>query len=145
MLQAARPLPFIPFTAATLAAAPVEFVRDVQPVLSEKCYHCHGPDEAARKAKLRLDVREEALKEREGVRAIVPGKVEESELWLRINSKDADEVMPPPKEHHTLTAAEVDIFRRWIADGAPYAKHWAFVTPRSAAVPASKDAANRNA
>jgi hypothetical protein len=116
-------------------ATPVDFNRDVRPIISEKCYHCHGPDEEARKAKLRLDIREETLKEREGVRAIVPGKPEDSELIVRIGSKDPDEVMPPPKEHHTLTAGECDTLRRWIAEGAKYADHWAFVAPRQAPIP----------
>ncbi|MEQ1858922.1 MAG: DUF1553 domain-containing protein [Chthoniobacteraceae bacterium] len=116
--------------AARGLAAPVDFTREVQPIISEKCYHCHGPDEEARKAKLRLDVRDDALRERDGVRAIVPGKPEQSDLIVRVSSKDPDEVMPPPKEHHTLTPAECDTLRRWIAEGATYAPHWAFERPR---------------
>src|SRR6187549_3878685 len=136
---------FLPISLTAVAALGVQpegvdFVRDVQPVLSEKCYHCHGPDEAARKAKLRLDVREEAIRERDGIRAIVPGKHDESDLWVRITSKDPDEVMPPPKEHHTLSPAEVETFKRWISDGAPYAKHWAFVKPQRASLPAGQAA-----
>jgi hypothetical protein len=144
MLFVARILPFLALAAAALADEPVDFVRDVQPVLSAKCYHCHGPDEKARKAELRLDLRDEALREQDGVRAIVPGKLEASDLWVRITSKDPEEVMPPPKEHHTLTPAEVDVFRRWISDGARYAKHWAFVKPHRPALPASADTLNRN-
>jgi hypothetical protein len=132
-------LPFL-FAASALAAGPVDFSRDVQPIISEKCYQCHGPDEDSRKAKMRLDVREDAMKERDGFRAIVPGKPEESELIVRIASKDPDEVMPPPKEHHALTAQEVDTLRRWIAEGAGYAKHWAFIPPKAELVSGSEGA-----
>lgn len=111
------------------AATPIDFNRDVRPILSEKCYHCHGPDEGSRKAKLRLDVRDDALKQRDGSRAIVPGQPDQSELIARIVSKDPDEVMPPPKEHHTISEAEVETLRRWIVEGAAYAPHWAFVKP----------------
>lgn len=117
-------------------AAPVDFNREVRPILSEKCYHCHGPDDESRKAKLRLDVRDDALKERDGVRAIVPGRPDDSELMIRVRSKDPDEMMPPPKEHHTMSAAECDTLARWITEGANYAQHWAFVKPTKPAVPA---------
>ncbi len=116
-------------------ATPVDFNRDVRPIISEKCYHCHGPDDQARKAHLRLDVRDEALKEREGVRAIVPGRPEQSDLIARITSKDPDEIMPPPKEHHTISEAECSTLQRWIAEGAKYAEHWAFVSPRQPSIP----------
>ena len=87
------------------SAATVDFNRDIQPILSENCYHCHGPDGAARKAKLRLDQKEGALGKNEDGRAIVaPGKPAESELITRIQSADSDEVMPPPKSHRKLTA-----------------------------------------
>ncbi len=115
----------------------VDFRRDVLPVISSKCFHCHGPDEKARKAKMRLDVREDALTDRDGVRAIVPGDPAKSEMILRIMSKDEEEVMPPPKEDKLLTAAEVEILRKWIVQGADYSQHWAFVKPQAVAVPAS--------
>src|SRR5687768_4458443 len=75
----------------------VDFRRDVLPVLSSRCFHCHGPDDKAREAKLRLDVREDAIKDRDGFQAIIPGNSAESEAIIRITSKDEDEVMPPPK------------------------------------------------
>ncbi len=119
-----------------LGAEKVDFNYEIRPLISSKCYQCHGPDEKARKAKLRLDVREEALKEHESGRAIVPGDPKASELMARIASKDPDEVMPPPKEEHALTPKEVDLFRRWIAEGAEYKAHWSFVKPVRPAVPA---------
>ncbi len=119
-----------------LAADKVDFNYDIRPLISSKCYHCHGPDEKARKAKLRLDLREDAIKEHESGPTIVPGDPKASELMNRLTSKDADEVMPPPKEEHALSAPEVDLFRRWIAEGAEYKPHWSFVKPTRPEVPA---------
>ena len=117
----------------------VDFRRDVQPIISAKCFQCHGPDEAARKAKLRLDVRDEALKDRKGTRAIVPGKPGQSEVWRRITTKDADDVMPPKKEGHPLTEPEIALLKKWIEQGAPYAEHWAFLKPQLPPLPAVKN------
>ncbi len=117
------------------AADKVDFNYDIQPILSSKCFHCHGPDEKSREAKLRLDIREEALKERDGIRAIVPGDLAASDLVERIMSKDKDEVMPPPKEGHPLEPREIELLKRWIAQGAEYKAHWSFVKPVRAAVP----------
>ncbi len=115
-------------TAATAsAAAPVDFAREVQPILAENCLHCHGPDAEDRKGGLRLDTREGALKGgKSGVATIVEHKPADSELIARILSTDEEEMMPPPKEKKTLTAAQKDTLARWIAEGAPYAAHWAF-------------------
>ena len=107
----------------------VDFNYDIRPIISAKCFHCHGPDEKSRKAKLRLDLREEALKEHEDGRTIVPGDVNASALVARITSKDRDEVMPPPKEDHPLSAAEIALLKKWIAQGAEYKPHWSFVKP----------------
>src|SRR5882757_1816213 len=115
--------------------AVVDFNRDVKPFLSEKCYHCHGPDEAARKAKLRLDVRTDAIKDRKDGPAIKPKDADGSEVMKRITTTDADDIMPPPKENKALTAREIEILRKWIAQGAPYAEHWAFVKPVRPEVP----------
>ena len=112
------------------AAEPVSFGRDVLPILSDNCFGCHGQDESHRKAKLRLDVREAALAKE----AFVPGKPDVSELIKRIVTADEDELMPPPKSHKArLSAAQVDILRRWIAEGAVWGKHWAFELPVKAA------------
>src|ERR1700761_3343795 len=84
--------------AAEAAGAKVDFNYDSRSIIATKCFHCHGPDEKSRKAKLRLDLRDEALKEHEDGKTIVPGSSADSALVARITSKDSDEVMPPPKE-----------------------------------------------
>jgi len=118
------------FAALAWAAEPVSFSRDVLPILSENCLSCHGPDESHRKADLRLDTFEGATAENDGVRAVVPGDPARSDLIARIVSQDPDEVMPPPKSHKPrLKPEEVDILRRWIAEGAKWGKHWAFEPP----------------
>ncbi len=124
----------------------VDFNYDIRPIISAKCFQCHGPDEKARKAKLRLDLREEALKEHEDGRPIVPGDVQASVLVARITSKDADEVMPPPKEDHALSAAEIELLKKWIAQGAEYKPHWSFQKPERPAVPVvgAQESAVRN-
>jgi hypothetical protein len=122
-------------------AAEVSFNRDIRPILSDNCYYCHGTDSNHRKAGLRLDNFEGATADNDGVRAIVPGDPAKSELWLRIISKDEDEVMPPPDAHKTpFTSAQRDLIRRWIEQGAKYEAHWAFVPPVKAAVPAGEAA-----
>lgn len=123
------------YAGGALAAQKVDFNYDIRPLISSKCYHCHGPDEKSRKAKLRLDQREDAIKEHESGVTIVPGDPAKSELMNRLTSKDPDEVMPPPKEEHALSAQEVDLFRRWIAEGAEYKPHWSFVKPTRTEVP----------
>jgi len=110
----------------------VEFNRDVRPILSENCFACHGPDKSHRKADLRLDLREEALKKE----AFVPGQPDESELLYRVLSDDPEEIMPPPDAHKILTAAQKDILKRWIESGAEYQPHWAYVNPTRPEVPA---------
>ncbi len=117
-------------------AAELSFNRDIRPLLSDNCYYCHGFDEKHREAGLRLDVRESALKDNDGVRAIVPGDLARSDLWQRIISKDEDDVMPPPKAHKKpFTSEQRELIKRWIEQGAKYEAHWAFVPPVRAAVP----------
>ncbi len=118
----------------------VDFGKQVLPIISQKCFHCHGQDEHSRKAKLRLDVREEAIKERkDGTFAIKPGDVKNSELVRRITSTDADEAMPPPKEAHPVSAGEVALLKKWIEQGAKYQKHWAFTPPTRPPIPTVKN------
>ncbi len=104
----------------------VEFNRDVRPILSENCFKCHGFDEKKREGKRRIDTREGALAENDGVRAIVPGKLAESEVHARIHSADADEQMPPPKSGKKLDDRQRAILDRWIEQGAEYQPHWAY-------------------
>jgi hypothetical protein len=120
--------------------AVVDFNRDVRPVLSEKCFQCHGADEKARKAKLRLDVRAEAVKDRDGTVAVKPKDADGSEVMKRILSTDPDEIMPPPKEGHALSSREIEIVKKWITQGAAYAEHWAFIKPVRPPVPQIHDA-----
>ena len=123
-------------TAALCAAEPLDYNRDIRPILSDKCFKCHGPDAAAREAKLRLDVRAEALAERRsGAIPIVPRKPELSEVVQRIESRFADERMPPADSNVTLAAAEITTLRRWIAEGAEYRPHWSFSRPEQTALP----------
>src|SRR6266478_6736708 len=112
----------------------VLFNRDIRPILSENCYACHGPDKNQRKAKLRLDVREVAL-ERE---VIVPGKPEESKLVEHIFATDPDEIMPPPKSQKKLTAAQKELLKNWVAAGAEYEPHWAYIKLERPEPPATK-------
>jgi mono/diheme cytochrome c family protein len=121
-------------TAETVAEDDVKFSRDVLPILSDNCFSCHGPDANARKADLRLDTKEGALRTENPV--IVPGKSAESDLVARITSPDPAEVMPPPKSNRKLTPAQIESLRRWIDEGAVWGKHWAFEPPQRPAVPA---------
>src|SRR5947209_6742718 len=105
----------------------VDFARDIRPILSENCFACHGPDDKARKAKLRLDTKEGAFgKLRGGGHAVVPGKAAESELLARVTTADASEKMPPPKSGKKLTARQLALLRQWVEQGAPWSTHWAF-------------------
>lgn len=124
-------LPLLCLSSAVLPAqAGLEFNRDIRPVLASKCYACHGPDEDKREGGLRLDVREEAVRE-----AIKPGRPEESEFWKRITTHDPEDVMPPPTSPKPLTDAERKLFRQWIAEGAEYQQHWAFLPIQRPPVP----------
>ena len=114
----------------------LSFNQDIRPILSDKCFACHGMDEDSREAKLRLDTPEGAFrKKRRGKSALVAGKPDESESWLRIISNDEDEMMPPPDSHKALSDQEKELIKRWIEEGASYQKHWAFEPPVMSAVP----------
>ena len=127
-------------TATTALAAPpgpVEFNRDVRPILSDKCFACHGLDAKKRKADLRLDLADSVMADRKGVRAVVPGEIGKSALWARINSADADEVMPPPETHKTVSPGEKETLKRWIEQGAKFQQHWSFEPIRKVEPPAT--------
>jgi hypothetical protein len=114
----------------------IDFDREIRPILSENCFACHGPDDKARKAKLRLDTRSGAFAElRGGGRALVAGKPAESELLRRVTAAEVEERMPPLKSGKKLTAGQIDRLRLWIEQGANWSEHWAFVTPVRPALP----------
>ena len=129
----------VPFAVAGIllvcGADPVSFTRDVLPILSDKCFACHGPDATSRKADLRLD---DATSARD-TGAIVPGKPEESELLKRVLSTNANTHMPPAKSGKKLTPQETELLRAWVASGARYEKHWAFVPVARPAIPAVRN------
>jgi len=116
-------------------AAKVSFNEHIQPILSEYCYHCHGPDKNTRKAELRLDVATDAFAPRKNGPAIVKGQPEKSAVLTRLFSKDPEVVMPPPEAHKTLKPEEIALMRQWISEGAVYEDHWAFIAPQRPAVP----------
>src|SRR6185437_3384462 len=115
----------------TFAAEPIEYNRDIRPILLENCFACHGADSAARKADLRLDRREAAIESG----AVAPGKPDDSELMRRILSTDPEEMMPPPATKKQLTAEQKETLRRWLAAGAEYQPHWSFIAPARPALP----------
>jgi len=118
------------------AAGHVDFNREIRPIFSENCFACHGPDDKARKAKFRLDVKADAFKPlKSGELAIVPGQPTRSRLIDRLTTKDPDDLMPPSKTGKTLSPKQIDSIRRWIAEGAEWPAHWAFVKPERPAVP----------
>ncbi len=140
-----RPALLLALACSAMADAKVSFNREIRPILSEQCFSCHGFDAKHRKADLRLDTREGALADNDGVRAIIPGDPAKSELWKRLLSSDPEEVMPPPEAHKPkLTAKQKETLRRWIEEGAPYEPHWAFTAPQRPALkekgPAAIDA-----
>ncbi len=113
----------------------VSYSRDILPIFSDTCFHCHGPDEKSRKAKLQLNTAESATQvARSGERAIVPGKPELSELIHRIESNDEDH-MPPKNSPRALTKNEIELLKQWILEGANYEQHWAFTIPQKSKIP----------
>jgi len=128
-------------SAALRAAEPVDFARDIRPILSENCFLCHGPDATQRKADLRLDTREGAFAKHEGSFPVVAGKPDESEVYLRITADDPQALMPPAKSGKKLSARQIELIKTWIAQGARWNSHWAFEAPRRPGVPATQSPA----
>jgi hypothetical protein len=120
---------------------PVEFNRDIRPILSDTCYTCHGPAKSARKGGLRLDTESGAFADLGGYRAIVPGNLKESHLWQRVSSDDTKERMPPPRSGKQLSKHQVELLRRWIEQGAKWQNHWSFIPPRRPELPAVRNKA----
>lgn len=130
--------PLITLCLATSALAePIDFSKQIRPILSENCFFCHGPDDKKREADLRLDDETAAKKNNDGVIAVVPGDPEKSALIERIVSTDPDEVMPPPKQHKTISPAQVALLKEWIKQGAKWGKHWSYEKVVRPAVPAA--------
>jgi Protein of unknown function (DUF1553)/Protein of unknown function (DUF1549)/Planctomycete cytochrome C len=124
------------------ADGPVRFNRDIRPIMSDTCFRCHGPDQRARMAGLRLDIRDEAVKKtRSGVTPIVPSDPDRSAVVERVFAANSAKIMPPQSAHKELTAAQKEIIRRWIAEGAAYEKHWSYEPVKRAQPPSP----NRNA
>ena len=126
--------------AAICSAEPINFSRQIRPILSENCIACHGPDDKGRKGKLRLDDEQDAKRDRKGDFVILPGKPEQSELIKRIESTDPDDVMPPPKQHKTIPAAQVALLKEWIRQGAPWGRHWSYEPVARPSVPKNGEA-----
>lgn len=126
------------------SAAPVDYDRQILPILSDNCYKCHGPDEGARKAHLRLDTKQGAFSIKDGKPILVPGKSGQSELIRRITSNDPDQHMPPAASHRRLTEAQIELIRNWVDQGAKWELHWAFVPPIRPTIPATSDPWCRN-
>ncbi len=125
---------------ANAASSKIQFNRDVRPILSQNCFACHGMDSAARKADLRLDRFADATAPRkDSLPPIAPGKPDKSELVRRVFTSDPDDQMPPPDSHKVLTAAQKEILKRWIAEGAKYQEHWALIAPTRPAPPKVRD------
>src|SRR5262249_48326388 len=123
------------FSSSAHADSPINYTRDIKPILSARCYTCHGPDEGKRKAKMRLDLRDEAIK-----KAIKPGDAKGSELISRVTSTEPTEVMPPPtSKMPQLTPKEIELMRQWIDQGAKFDTHWAYVKPVRPPLPVVKD------
>ncbi len=115
---------------------PIDFNREIQPILSENCYKCHGPDATARKGKLRLDRKEDALQRHDDKgSAIIPGQASKSPLFQRITTADTEDLMPPPKSNLKLTRSQIELLQRWIDQGAPWGEHWSWVKPSGPSVP----------
>ena len=122
--------------------AKVDFNNHIRPILSDRCFKCHGPDEKQRKANLRLDIADSAfaaLKESPGSFAIVPGDPAHSQVFLRISSTDTSEQMPPPSSNVSLSAYEIKLIEKWIRQGAEYKTHWAFIAPQPQQLPETEN------
>ena len=139
-------LPLVVFPAIAVGADPgaksvekVSFNRDIQPIFSDVCFKCHGPDEDQRVSDLRLDTKDGAMADLDDYRAIVPGDLEESELYRRITSPDPEQRMPPPDSGRSLTEEQIDSLTKWIEQGASWQDHWAFIAPLRPARPKTEN------
>ena len=140
-------LSFLAAARYTKAAEPasakkIDFNYEIRPILSDKCFNCHGPDHRKRKAGLRLDTKEGAFARlKSDGHAIVPGNLDDSELVARITAEDEADRMPPKSLGRTLTPHEIDLLKQWIMQGAEWKDHWAFIPPGEARLPAVRHSA----
>jgi len=134
-------IPRVPTAAQQIEPAPkpVDFDREIRPILSDNCFACHGPDEGQRQVSLRLDTKEGAFADRGGYQVIVPGKSSESRLFQRVSAKDEALRMPPAGFERNLTAKQIELIRRWIDQGAKWETHWSFVPPKRLPLPKVKE------
>ena len=123
----------------TRAATPIEFNRDIRPILADKCFACHGPDSASREADLRLDLEEQAKADRGGYAVVVPKNIDESALVQRITSEEESERMPPHETGKPLAPKEIELLKQWVAEGASWQLAWAYVPPKRVAAPVVSD------
>jgi hypothetical protein len=137
LVSLGRPGPLAAQAPASERSLParIEFNRDIRPILADNCFSCHGFDANRREADLRLDVVEAAIAQRDSGAAIVPGKPDASQLIQRVLHADADQRMPPPASGKSLTPRQIELLQRWIAQGAAYQQHWAFLPIRKAVPP----------
>src|SRR5690348_10146418 len=116
----------------------VDFNRDLRPIFSETCFKCHGPDANKRKGKLRFDTREGAFADHEGRKPFVPGDLDHSEAWRRLNAAGTDDLMPPAASGMKLTPQQIKLFGDWIRQGAHYQEHWSLIPPVTPPLPKVK-------
>src|SRR5271157_4043556 len=133
-----RPRPGVSGLPPDAPAKPVDFDRDIRPILADNCFACHGPDEKQRMANLRLDQKEELFADRGGYRIVTPGKPAESKIYQKVSSSDPSVRMPPFYSERKLTPAQIELIKRWIDEGAKYEQHWSFVAPQRPLVPAAR-------
>src|SRR5258707_6636116 len=124
-----------PDGAAAAASRAVSYLREVRPILTQHCFQCHGPDEAARKGKLRLDLKDQAFAERAGKHAIAPGKLEDSLAWQRISTDETGKRMPPEGKAEPLTKKQIATLKAWIEQGAKWEDHWSLLSPAKPKLP----------
>lgn len=122
--------------AASGGGGKIDYQADIRPILSDYCFACHGPDKKHRKAKLRLDTKDGLFATRDDITAVKPGDLKNSELYARITTTDIDDRMPPKKSRKQLKPAQIALIKNWIAQGAPWAGHWAYTFPK-ASIPSS--------
>jgi mono/diheme cytochrome c family protein len=125
--------------ATTAESRAVSYLREVRPILTQHCFQCHGPDEAARKGKLRLDLKELAYAERDGLHVIAPGNLDESLVWQRVTAEENGKRMPPDGKAEPLTKKQIETLKAWIEQGAKWEDHWSFLPPIKPPLPTVSD------